>query len=364
VLLLREVRFLIVPNTTASEFLAGFMSMMVLRAFGKIPDTLAVYDFNKYALSIGSFQDIDTEVDMDACKKNGIEVNRRPRVGGGTIFLDPSSHMLQALIIDKNAFKDMDDSFRKIGETLAKLYQELGVSDAFYKHIGDIKVGDKKITGFGPAVIGEALGEMAILGIGKVNTELMKKIVKVPPEKFSDKKAKKVEDYVTTVEDETGRKPTKEDVRGTVKRIFEEELGLKAVPGKLTDEEKQQIEQNSKAVMSEDHLYSFSSSRRFKKIPKGSSLGFGRYKARKLLVAHTLMNRQGQIEDIMISGDFYCKPPEYLHDLEISLKGVEANNSESIMGKINDLFAKPNWEIPEVNPEDFLKVISKAVEKK
>jgi len=60
---------------------------------------------------------------------------------------------------------------------------------------------------------------------------------------------------------------------------------------------------------------------------------------------------------IHVSGDFYCKPTAYLFELEKSMKGIDVKDLKSIEEKIKIIFKREDWEMPEVEPEDFLELI-------
>jgi hypothetical protein len=76
-----------------------------------------------------------------------------------------------------------------------------------------------------------------------------------------------------------------------------------------------------------------------------------------------LVDKEGKIEDLLISGDFFCKKGEYLRDLATSLKGIEASNHEAIRSKVEEMFSRPGWEAPMIEPEDFVKPLIEAASK-
>ena len=66
---------------------------------------------------------------------------------------------------------------------------------------------------------------------------LMFELLRVSPEKISDKFIASVFERVTTIERELGRKPSFEEVRETMSEGFEKALGVELGEGKLTNEE-------------------------------------------------------------------------------------------------------------------------------
>ncbi|MEM3562873.1 MAG: biotin/lipoate A/B protein ligase family protein [Candidatus Jordarchaeaceae archaeon] len=355
----KEWRLLFLPECDMLDTVALGGPAVELQKNG--PMGMSIVGFKETGVSLGFFQDIDTEVDLEKCKEHGVRVIRRLGVGGGTIFVDKNASMAVGLLYYDNFFPDMDTAFQKFGKVIVEAYKKLGVKEPWYKHIGDVKVGERKITGFGFAQVFEIILGNTILSIGEPDMDLFSKVAKIPPEKFLDKKAKSVSEWVTSVEAETGRVPSKEEVRDAFVEAFEQEIGVKLAEGEMTEEE-EKIRQKWRAMASSpEHTFKVSSKKRFSKVGGDQELLFSRYKGRKLIVTHLLLNSSGKIDDIMFSGDFYARPDAYLWDMEKSLIGLDATDEGKLLEKIKETYRKPGWEIPMVEPEDFLKGISIAV---
>ncbi len=357
-----EWRLLYLPDADLLDTVALGGPAVELQKSG--PMGMTVVGFKETGVSLGFFQDIDTEVDLEKCKEHGVRVIRRLGVGGGTIFVDKNASMAVGLLYYDNFFPDMDTAFQKFGKVIVEAYKKLGVKEPWYKHIGDVKVGDRKITGFGFAQVFEITLGNTILSIGEPDMDLFAKVAKIPPEKFSDKKAKSVSEWVTSVEAETARLPSKEEVRDVFVEAFEQEIGVKLVEGEMTEEEKAIREKWRTRASSDEHTFKISSEKRFQSPKEDQELLFGRFKGRKLIVSHLLLNSSGNIDDVMFSGDFYARPDAYLWDMEKSLIGLDARNENKLLKTIQETYSKPGWEIPMVDPEDFIKAINIAVEQK
>lgn len=354
--------------------LIGYMANNLSR-HEESPGVIAIEAFAGHCISLGYFQDLDTEVYYDKCKDLDVLVGRRSGVGGGTIFVDSSS-MAMAMIANqdkenvKSLFPDMDTAFHKIGAVVADAYKKLGVKNPWYKHIGDIKIGkganERKITGFGFVNFGNLLVCNCILCIGEMDIDKFMVCANIPPEKLKDKNFTQIADYlrggITSVERETGYRPKFDEVRDAFEESFKNVLNIDLEIYQHTEKDFRKIEKDIERDIrkhGESFLFEFSSKKRFSNVLEGLKLGFGRYKARKLLVAHVAINRD-IIEDIMVSGDFYCKPTAYLFELEKSLKGIKVKDLKTIKEKINNIYIREDWEIPLVEPEDILEVIKIA----
>ncbi|MHB8342313.1 MAG: lipoate--protein ligase family protein, partial [Mycobacteriales bacterium] len=53
------------------------------------PPTLRLYTYRASAALVGRFQDLEAEVDLEACRRDGAEVGRR-LTGGGAIVMGPA----------------------------------------------------------------------------------------------------------------------------------------------------------------------------------------------------------------------------------------------------------------------------------
>ena len=75
------------------SYYTGFMNMaideaiMIAHREGLVPPTIRFYQWSPAAVSLGYFQDLQKEIDVDVCKNLGIDVVRRP-TGGKAVLHD------------------------------------------------------------------------------------------------------------------------------------------------------------------------------------------------------------------------------------------------------------------------------------
>ncbi|MGB9779129.1 MAG: lipoate--protein ligase family protein, partial [Candidatus Bathyarchaeales archaeon] len=62
-------------------------AILTARIHNLIPNTIRFYRWKPSAVSIGKFQNIQNEVNIENCKKYGVDVVRRI-TGGGTVYHD------------------------------------------------------------------------------------------------------------------------------------------------------------------------------------------------------------------------------------------------------------------------------------
>lgn len=92
--------------------------------------TLRFYDWTQPAFSFGYFQDISAEVDVDACRADGIELVKRT-TGGGTVV--HGWELTYTLILPRGAGEmNISDTYHIIGQSLVKAFQQLGIPTRCY----------------------------------------------------------------------------------------------------------------------------------------------------------------------------------------------------------------------------------------
>ena len=86
--------------------------------------TLRFYGWTQPAFSFGYFQDIAAEVDVDACRADGIELVKR-MTGGGTVV--HGWELTYTLILPRGTGElSVSDAYHIIGQSLVKAFQKLG----------------------------------------------------------------------------------------------------------------------------------------------------------------------------------------------------------------------------------------------
>lgn len=92
--------------------------------------TLRFYGWTQPAFSFGYFQDIPTEVDVDACRAEGIELVKRT-TGGGTVV--HGWELTYTLILPRGTGEmNISDAYHIIGQSLVKAFQQLDIPAQCY----------------------------------------------------------------------------------------------------------------------------------------------------------------------------------------------------------------------------------------
>ncbi|KUO42342.1 MAG: riboflavin biosynthesis protein RibF [Hadesarchaea archaeon YNP_N21] len=210
-------------------------AILRLNAEGNSPNTLRFWRWQPSAVSLGYFQSVDREVDLSVAKKYGVDVVRRI-TGGGAVFHDYGGELTYSVVCKQSDVpSDIIESYRIICGGLVEGFERLGLS-AEFKPVNDVVVNGKKISGNAQTRrFGSVLQHGTILI--DPNIRLMFELLKVSPEKISDKFISSVYERVTSITRELCRKPSFEEVRDAMRFGFEASFGVKFEDGQLTQEE-------------------------------------------------------------------------------------------------------------------------------
>ncbi len=127
-------------NMAVDEAIAGGI------AAGTAPPTVRFYTWRPGAVSIGCFQRLRDEVDLEACAARGIDMVRR-RTGGGAVYHDERGEITYSVIAPESFFpRDIRASYRAICGGITGGLARLGITAGF-RPINDVTVGGRKISG-------------------------------------------------------------------------------------------------------------------------------------------------------------------------------------------------------------------------
>ena len=97
--------------------------------------TLRFYDWTQPAFSFGYFQDIASEVNIDGCHADGIELVKR-MTGGGTVV--HGWELTYTLVLPRGAGEmGVSEVYQRLGQSLVKAFQKLGVPAQCYAVCAD-----------------------------------------------------------------------------------------------------------------------------------------------------------------------------------------------------------------------------------
>lgn len=201
------------------------------------PDTIRLYRWKPSAVSVGYFQSLEKEVNLDACEKYGVDVIRRI-TGGGAVYHDYGGEITYSLVAPEShprIPRDILASYKLICGAIVAGLKNLGIG-AEFKPVNDILAGGKKISGNAQT---RRHGVVLQHGTVLVDSDLerMFQVLRVSDVKISDKLIQAVEERVTNIRRYLGRRVKFDEARDALVRGFEETLNIELKPGELTSRE-------------------------------------------------------------------------------------------------------------------------------
>lgn len=224
-------RYLTDEGVGAAEGLAADEALMLRYGRDERSEseaTLRLYTYRSHCALVGRYQNLEDELDLEACAARGVQHGRRP-TGGGAILMG-AGQLGVAVCTRAPAGIAPKDLLRRYADGVIAGLARLGI-DAAFRSKNDLEVGGRKIAGLGLYVDdrGALLFHTSLLA--DLDIPLMLDVLKIPGAKVSDKAVERVSDRVTTVARELGRTVTAVDIRDEVRAGFATALGLDLCAG-------------------------------------------------------------------------------------------------------------------------------------
>lgn len=222
-------------------FQSAFTNMAIDRALlvscseGKIPPTVRFYGWSPPAISLGYFQSITEEIDIQACQQHHVDCVRRI-TGGGAVFHE--SELTYSIVIPEahpQIPSNIIESYQRICGAVMKGLHHLTIESS-YAPINDILSRGKKISGNA-----QTRKQKTVLQHGTilmdVDVDKMFSLLKVPNEKIKDKLITDVKQRMTSIHHILNKKVNFDTVACAMKQGFEDEFHVQLLEGDLSAEE-------------------------------------------------------------------------------------------------------------------------------
>ena len=249
----------------------GFMNMaideaiMIAHREGLVPPTIRFYQWSPPAVSLGYFQDLKKEIDVDVCRNLGIDIVRRP-TGGKAVLHD--KELTYSFIIKEDhplVNNSILETYKKISGGMIRGLSYIGVtaklvplrekfkSDSLPKreksetHHSDFKSicfsvpSQYEVQVEGKKIVGSAQVRKReiVLQHGSLLIELEKdklfSVFNFPSVHIRERL--KTRFNATSLEEILKRKINFSELSEILPRGFEEEFGVRLAEGKLTEQE-------------------------------------------------------------------------------------------------------------------------------
>ncbi len=216
-------------------------AILTARIRNLAPNTIRFYRWKPSAVSIGKFQNIEKEVNLNNCRKHGVDVVRRI-TGGGTVYHDAEDEVTYSLIAKKEDLeaKDITIVYAKIYAGLAEAVKILGLTTDFNE--GDTKtcpnltVNGKKISGSAQSHKSGVVLQHGTLLLN-VNLEKMFTFLRVPWTETCMDIVNVAKRKITSIRKELGKEVSIKEANQALIEGFQKALELQLIDGKLTSYE-------------------------------------------------------------------------------------------------------------------------------
>lgn len=229
---------------------------------GLIPPVIRFYRWEPAALSIGYFQKVEKEIDMDEVHRLGLGFVRRPTGGRGVLH----EHELTYSIIVSEDYPDMPETvteaYRVLSGGLLQGFRNLGL-DAYFsvpdteKKKADLKKPKSAVCFDAPSwyemvvegrkVAGSAQTRQkgVILQHGAIlidlDAEKLLSVFKFPDEEAKDRMRKKIPEKAVAINELRLEKATPEECANAFKAGFEAALGIRLTPFELNRDQLEEV---------------------------------------------------------------------------------------------------------------------------
>ena len=224
----------------------GFMNMAIDEAIltsriaGQVPNTLRFYRWQPSTVSIGRNQTPESEVYLDACRHQGVDLVRRIS-GGGTVFHDFEGEVTYSVVaktLDLGT-GDITVVYAKIYEAITDALRLLGIPADFssgdQKICPNLTVSSKKISGSSQTITrGVVLQHGTVLR----SVDLPKMFTLLKLKNASCTQAADIaKRKITSIENELGHKVMPDTVANALAQGFKAILKIQLQEGELTPAE-------------------------------------------------------------------------------------------------------------------------------
>jgi lipoate-protein ligase A len=205
-------------------------AMLISRIEGIVPNTVRFYKWKPSAVSLGFSQQVEKEVDVEACRRLGIEIVRRP-TGGGAVYHDSQGELTYSVAVSYDAIpSDVLSSYRHLCKGIIIACGKLGLDaqmsfDDQARQCPNITINGKKISGSAQTRRRNVLLQHGTILLDS-NLEIMTKVLKMG-RPTACMPLERLQSRVTTLRRTLERPVPFEEVEEKLRLGFEEALNIR-----------------------------------------------------------------------------------------------------------------------------------------
>jgi lipoyl(octanoyl) transferase len=251
-------RFIDSGNSSPSFNMALDEALLDWHSEGKIPPVIRFYGWEPAALSIGYFQKVEKEIDLEAVKAHGLGFVRRPTGGRGVLHEHELTYSVIVSEDHPEMPKTVTEAYRVISEGILKGFHQLGLEAYFAVPKTDEERSALKnprsavcfdapswyeLVVEGRKVAGSAQTRQkgVILQHGAILLDLdedkLFSLFKYPSERVKERMKSAFKSKAVAINDISPRRITLEEAKEAFYKGFAEGLNIELEPYQLTEEE-------------------------------------------------------------------------------------------------------------------------------
>jgi len=218
-------------------------AIVAARINGEVPNTLRLYRWKPSAVSIGRFQDVVNEVQVENCRRETVDIVRRI-TGGGTVYHDSNDEITYSVVVKEKDLgtTDVVYAYNTISNGLIKAAKTLGVKADFNpgdpRNCPNIAVNRKKISGSAQFHKGGILLQHGTLLLN-VDLEKMFTFLRVPWAKTAHEVVCVAQERLTSLGKELNRNVSLSEASSALIQGFKKALKVEFEECGLTSYEQQ-----------------------------------------------------------------------------------------------------------------------------
>lgn len=212
-----------------------------------VPNTLRLYRWKPSAVSIGRFQDVGKEVQIDNCCRLEVDIIRR-MTGGGTVYHDTEDEITYSIIASKQDLESEDilGIYAKIYSGLREALRILCVKSDFNegtaKTCPNLTINGRKISGSAQSHKKGIVIQHGTLLLN-IDFERMFSLLRVPQTKTCYEAADLAKNRLTSITSELGECPSIETICNALTQGFQSAFHTVLEGSELSQYETDQADQ-------------------------------------------------------------------------------------------------------------------------
>ena len=274
--------------------------------------SLKLYTYKNYSVLCGRFQDINAEIDLEACKLHGFDFGRRLTGGGAIIMGDDQLGICLTAHSSSFNWVHIRELYQLFSEPIIQALKGFNISASF-RSKNDLEVNGKKIAGLGIHINPEGGIQFHSSLLLDLDIQEMLNVLKIPVQKFADKKMiHSIEQRMTTVRRESQKMVGMNELKHSIREAFENKFQASLQIQPFTQDEQIQIANlEQERYQSEEWI--------FQNSPQQDMDGMSLKKTAAGLLRTYIALKGETIKSVLITGDF-MEMPRAFSQIEAQLK--------------------------------------------